>query len=95
MSVSLSEALRHVDLEPGEVYQCTIGHLWVEVRVGESVGRIAAGATGSQPSPFDRSDLMLEPWTDFPSPPSVAKLTAKPGKPRLPDMPEIPTENES
>ncbi len=95
MSVPLSEALRDVDLEPGEVYQCTIGNLRVEVRVGEFLNSVASGAKGRQPSPFDPSDLMLDPWTDFPSPEPLATLTATPAKPRLPDVPEIPAENQS
>jgi hypothetical protein len=95
MSVPLAEALRDVDLEPGEVYQCTIGNLRVEVRVGESSNRVASRAKGRQPSPYDPSDLMLDPWTDFPSPHPLATLTARPAKPRLPDAPEIPTEIQS
>ena len=59
MSLSLVEALGQVDLEAGRVYRCQVKGKLVELRVLEP---------GELPnvSAFDESDVMLDPWVEFP-----------------------------
>jgi len=85
MSISLADALRQVDLRGGEVYQCQVGRFRVEVRVDESVPQCI-------PTPLETSDVMLDPWVDFPAPPSRVVIQATPGPPVLPDSPDLPTD---
>ncbi len=57
MSISLSDALQPVDLEVGRVYQCEVGPLHVEVRVGaRDTGPLprAAAGIGYHARPLDR-----------------------------------------
>lgn len=87
MSLSLVEALGQVDLEAGRVYRCYVNGRWIELRVLEP--------TQVQPvSVFDESDVMLDPWVEFPRPTSKINLQAKPGKLPLPDAPEIPRDED-
>ena len=87
MSLSLVEALGQVDLEAGRVYRCHVNGRWIELRV--------LGSTDLHPvSVFDESDVMLDPWVEFPQPTSEIRLQAKPGKLPLPDVPEIPRDED-
>jgi len=43
-------------------------------------------------APLEESDIMLDPWTDLPSPQPISFVKATPGKPLLPDVPEIPVD---
>ena len=83
MSLSLAEALRLVDLEPGQTYRETVNGWTVEVRVLDDA-----------PTPELATQLMLQPWLDFPF---AAKLTiqAKPSMLPLPDPPVIPSDEEA
>lgn len=83
MSISLTDALREVDLRGGRVYRCQVGRLRFEVRVEETTGQ-------SVPVPLELSDVMLDPWTDLPAPQSIAILQATPAPPLLPDLPDLP-----
>lgn len=85
MSIPLVDALRQVDLRGGLVYRCQVGRFQVEVRVDE---------TGPQniPAPLQASDVMLDPWTDLPGPPSHAVVQVSPGPPILPDPPDLPVD---
>ncbi len=83
MSISLADALRQVDLRGGEVYQCQVGRFRVEVRVDETVPQWI-------PDPLETSDVMLDPWADFPAAPSQGVVQATPGPPVLPDCPDLP-----
>jgi hypothetical protein len=85
MSISLVDALRQVDLQSGSVYQCQIGRFRVEVRVDENVPETV-------PTPLERSDVMLDPWTDFPALPPGRVVQAAPAPPVLPDLPDLPTD---
>jgi len=88
MSLSLAEALRQVDLEAGRVYRCHVKDKWVELRV--------VGPEESSPlSTYHESDVMLDPWIEFPHPKSGIRLRAKPGTLPLPDVPEIPTDDDN
>ena len=86
MSIALADALQQVDLEVGRVYQCRVGALFVEVRV-------EACAFGPLPTPIEPSDVMLDPWTDLPSPPPQEILEVIPGAPLRPDAPLFPSES--
>ena len=80
MSISLADALQQVDLEAGRVYQCEVGPMHVVVRV-------ESRNSGPLPAPFNPSDVMLDPWTDLPSPEPISIVTATPAPPMLPDPP--------
>jgi hypothetical protein len=87
MSLSLVEALGQVDLEAGRVYRCHVKDKWVELRV--------LGPAEVPPvSIYDESDVMLDPWIEFPRPTSGIRLRAKPGSLPLPDVPEIFTDDD-
>jgi hypothetical protein len=87
MSLSLVEALGHVDLEAGRVYRCQVKGQGVELRV--------LGPVEVRPvSVYDESDVMLDPWVEFPQPTSGIVLHAKPGSLPLPDVPEIPDDGD-
>ena len=88
MSISLVEALGQVDLEAGRVYRFEVKGQWVELRV--------LGPAEVPPvSVFDESDVMLDPWVEFPRPTSGIRLKAKPGSLPLPDVPEIPIDGDN
>lgn len=85
MSISLADALRQVDLRGGRVYQCQIGRFRVEVRVEETAPQLL-------PAPLESWDVMLDPWTDLPTPQSREVFEVTPGPPVLPDLPNLPTD---
>ena len=82
MGVSLAEALGQVDLEAGQVYRCQVKGRWVELRVLDPVG--------GRPSRFDASDVMLDPWVEFPLPAPGITVVGELGPSAPPDVPEIP-----
>jgi hypothetical protein len=84
MSISLADALQQVHLEAGHVYQCRIGELHVEVRV-EAIPCLL-------PSSIIESNVVLDPWTDLPSPQSTRVIDVDSGSPVLPDPPIIPAD---
>jgi len=87
MSLTLVEALGQVDLEEGQVYRCQVKGHWVELRV--------LGPAEVQPSAgYDESDVMLDPWVEFPLPPPIACIKATYGPMPLPDVPEIPIDGD-
>jgi hypothetical protein len=100
MSLSLVEALGQVDLEFGRVYVCQVKGHWVELRVlgtaevpssaayDESIAGVPSLAA------YDESDVMLDPWVEFPRPTSKFSVIAKFGPAPLPDAPEIPNDEE-
>ena len=73
MSLSLAEALGHVDLQPGQTYRETVNGRTVEVRVLDDA-----------PTPELAAQVMLEPWVEFPFTP-MGTVTAKQGPPQLPE----------
>jgi hypothetical protein len=86
MGLSLAEALGQVDLEPGRVYHCQVKGHWITLHVLEQ----------GQPVPsavFDESDVMLDPWVDFPQPLPAFTVRGEFGPMSLPDVPEIPGED--
>lgn len=85
MSISLADALRQVDLQGGRVYQCHVGRFRVEVRVEETALQVL-------PAPLESTDVMLDPWTDLPTPQAKVVFQAAPGSPVLPDPPDLPTD---
>jgi hypothetical protein len=87
MGVSLAEALGQVDLEAGQVYRCQVKGRWVELRVLDPV------EVG--PSRFDASDVMLDPWVEFPLPASSITIVGEFGPLPPPDVPEIPADEEA
>ena len=86
MSVPLTEALEHVDLQPGKSYSCRVKDLWVEVRVRSAEPELAAR--------FDESDVMLDPWVEFPDPAPVRISRPTLGPPDPPDIPFIPSDED-
>ena len=87
MTIPLADALQQVNLESGHIYQCRVGSLFVEVRV-------EAHDFGPLPTPINPSDVMLDPWTDLPSPPPQRTLEALPAVAVLPDAPLIPSDGD-
>ena len=87
MSVSLEQALGQVDLEAGQVYRCRVKGHWVVVRVLEP-GDVLPSTR------YDESDVMLDPWVEFPLTGKRITVVAQPGVPRLPDPPIIPTDQD-
>ena len=87
MGVSLAEALGQVDLEAGQVYRCQVKGRWVELRV---LGPVDLG-----PPCFDVSDVMLDPWVEFPLPESGISVVGEFGPLPPPDVPEIPGDEDA
>jgi hypothetical protein len=87
MGVSLAEALGQVDLEAGQVYHCQVKGCWVELRVLDPV------EVGS--SHLDASDVMLDPWVEFPLPASSITIVGQFGPLPPPDVPVIPVDEAS
>jgi hypothetical protein len=85
MSMPLADALAQVDLEAGRVYRCEVKGRKVEVRVLEEV------SPSMLPTPLIETDIMLDPWVEFPLPWGTFKGVAKFGV-LPPDVPEIPTD---
>jgi hypothetical protein len=86
MNMPLADALAQVDLEAGRIYRCEVKGRRVEVRVVDEV------PASMLPAPLLASDVMLDPWVEFPLPSGTFKIMAKLGA--LPaDVPEIPTED--
>ena len=74
-----------MDLEVGRVYRFKVKDQWVELRVLDP----------SEVRPVsvdDESDVMLDPWVEFPQPTSGIIVRATPGSVPLPDPPEIPAD---
>jgi hypothetical protein len=88
MSLSLVEALTQVDLEAGRVYFCEVNGHKVELRVLKP-------SESETVSALDESDVMLDPWVEFPRPSSGIVLRAKPGPIRLPSVPVLPGDEEN
>ena len=84
MGLSLAEALGQVDLEAGQVYRCEVKGRWVELRVLEP--------PKSRPSHFDGSDVMLDPWVEFPLPAPSVTIAGEIGPPPPLDVPEMPSD---
>ncbi len=87
MSVSLTEALAQVNLEAGRTYRCNVNGHWVEVRVLESARLLPSCR-------FDESDVMLDPWVEFPLPPATLSVEGSYAPMQLPDVPEIPRDED-
>ena len=79
MSLSLAEALRLVDLQPGKTYRESINRWTVEVRVLNDAS-----------TPELAEQMMLQPWVWFPDPPGGKIVRATPGPITLPDPPVVP-----
>lgn len=71
MSMPLANALAQVDLEAGRVYRCEVKGRKVKVRVLEEV------PASMLPAPLVESDIMLDPWVEFPLPAGTFKVMAK------------------
>jgi hypothetical protein len=87
MSISLVEALGQLELEAGRVYRCRVKGHWVELRVLEK-------AQVELSTIYDDSDVMLDPWVEFPTPKPLLSVKGEFGPAPLPDVPEIPHEAE-
>ena len=88
MSVSLAEALEQVDLQAGKTYRCQVKGRIVLVRVVDDSSLLAGVAR------LDESDVMLDPWAEFPMPTTGRLLQATPGQMPPPDIPEIPQDED-
>lgn len=96
MSISLIDALRQVELEPG-TYRCELPEHEIVVQVRPRKARDISPRSGGQsepksvdPAPINESGDMLDPWVEFPQPEGGTCVRAKPGKVPLPDIPDIP-----
>lgn len=86
MSVSLAEALRDFEFEPGRTYRGEVRGHNVELRVL----RPHNNGENSQ-SAIPESDVMLEPWRELPEPACRATGLSRLGPSLVPDIPAIPT----
>lgn len=87
MSVPLEQALQSVDLEAGKTYLCHVKGRTVQVRVWDTPAELL-------PDPLNESDIMLEPWVEFPLPEPTNISTSYLAEPPLPDVPYIPRDDE-
>jgi hypothetical protein len=87
VGVSLAEASGQVELEAGQVYRCQVKGRWVELRVLDPV------EVGT--SRFDASDVMLDPWVEFPLPAPSITVVGEFGPLPPPDVPVIPVDEAS
>ena len=88
MSIPLSEALAQVDLQPDQSYHCRVRDYWVELRVHRSPPELEG-------LPLLESDIMLDPWVEFPDPAPIAITRPKLVEPEPPDLPFIPRDDEA
>jgi hypothetical protein len=83
MTISLTEALAQVELEPGKTYRCLVKGRWVELRVLDATPANLA-------KPFLPKDVMLDPWLELPGPNATVVRQVQAGKPLPFDIPDIP-----
>lgn len=89
MSVSLTEALLDVDLQPGRTYRCEVRGHHVELRV------LGPRAYGDDPeSAIPDADVMLEPWLELPELACRAQGVSHLASAPPPDIPAIPHDGE-
>jgi hypothetical protein len=82
VSTTLTDALKQLDLQPGETRLISVNGYQVEVR------RLPA-------EPSDYADqVMLDPWFTIPDPPAVGTVIAQRGTVPLPDPPVVPPDDE-
>ena len=86
MNNPLVEALAPLNLEPGRTYRCQVNGRRVEVRVLEEA------PDEMLPAPLVESDIMLDPWIEFPQPEASFYVAATLGEVPPPDPPDIPME---
>jgi hypothetical protein len=84
--MTLAEALAQVHLEAGRTYDCEVNGQRVTVRVG-------IPSSAEPAARYDDSDVMIDPWTEFPVPVGVP-IQVRPGAPLLPDAPCTSTDDE-
>lgn len=72
MSTALADALQNVDLEVGRTYRCEVQGYLVELRVFDRAAKPEA-------PPVPESDIMLDAWTELPSPTGGVRVQARPG----------------
>ena len=95
MSISLTDALKGVELEAGRTYRCAVRGHRVELRVlpelaDEPDSVDEAAATGG----LKDEDIRLDPWCDLPSPRPLARVESR-RVAHLPiDIPEIPADED-
>ncbi len=90
MNITLAEALRDVDLQPGRTYRCEVRGQEVEVRV---LTPMHVGEETSSAIP--NSDVMVDAWVEFPEPLCRSRGVSRQGPPLLPDIPAIPRDEDS
>jgi hypothetical protein len=83
IAVTLEKALEPLNLEPGRTYRCRVRDLEIELRVLPQSG-------WPLPDPIHESDIMLDPWIDFPDLPGWVPVETEPGEFLPPDIPVIP-----
>ena len=90
MSIPLEEALAQVDLKSGRSYSCKVNGYRVTLQVTEEV------PDEMLPAPLVESDIMLEPWVEFPFPSGGVSLQVRAvlGEMPLPDRPIIPDDED-
>ena len=88
MSITLEEALKEVELEPGRTYVCGVNGRQVEVRVRTSLQSSMAPAKIEDEGKIDA-------WFEIPPRKGTYRHRAKPGKMPPPDLPDIPVEDDS
>ena len=83
MSPMLVEAIKQLDLKPGEKRQVSVNGYLVELRRVQE----------EEESDLDKM-VMLEPWFELPDPPIFKIVRPKPGPIDRPDPPVIPSDEE-
>lgn len=82
MSAVLAEAVKKLNLKPGQTIREVVNGFTAELRLLDD-----------QPTPELAEQVMLEPWFEIPFYPT-ATVTATPGPVWLPDPPIIPPDDE-
>src|SRR5438093_7550191 len=78
VNATLADALKQLDLEPGETRRVTVNGYLVEVR-----------RLPPEEEPDYAHQVMLQPWCEIPDPPAVRIVRATPGPIHLPDPPNL------
>lgn len=89
MSALLVEAVKQLNLRPGQTYRTTVNDCEVELRV---LAPPRPAAVPQEASDY-ADQMMLEPWAEFPRPPAVGTVLAQRGPLPLPDPPIIPPDD--
>ena len=87
--MTLTEALRGVELKAGRVYSFEVDDYLVELRVRNRAQPKENARPQSEPLDLE-ADTMLDAWVEFPIGPTHLVTNIVQIKPPCPDIPDIP-----